>query len=229
MGRSGQAATVRLTRGSVLAPLYRALAGVAATVFLFLALGGAALQKSGPPPTAVDAGITVALQHPLLATPPVATRELDALGEDVARRFRIATDAAHELVGAAVLAGQSSAIDPLLVLAVIAVESRFNPIAESDYGARGLMQVVARFHPDKVPAPNGDRALLDPWTNILVGTRILREYLDRTGNLEAALQMYGGAPEDAERGYSKKVLAELERFRRVTEAAAGPVAAARPM
>lgn len=229
MGRSGQAATVRLTRGSALAPLYRALAGVAATAFLLLALGGATLQEPALAPGAGDDGIAIVLQHPLLATPPVATRELDALGEDVARRFRIATDAAHELVGAAVLVGQSAGIDPLLVLAVIAVESRFNPIAESDYGARGLMQVVARFHPDKLPSPSGDRALLDPWTNILVGTRILREYLDRAGNLEAALQLYGGAPEDAERGYSKKVLAELERFRRVTEAAAGPVASARPM
>lgn len=229
MGRTGQAATVRLTRGSALAPLYRALAGVAATAFLFLALGGATFQETVPSAATRDDGIAIVLQHPLLAAPPEPTRDQAALGDDVARRFRVATDAAHELVGAAVLAGQSAGIDPLLVLAVIAVESRFNPIAESDYGARGLMQVVARFHPDKVPAPNGDRALLDPWTNILVGTRILREYLDRTGNLETALQMYGGASEDAERGYAKKVLAELERFRRVTEAAAGPVASARPM
>jgi len=229
MARHGQAATVRLTGiGAAMAPLYRALAGVAATAFLLLALGGATLNESVPSPAAVDDGIPIVLQHPLLAAPPEPTRDQEALGEDVARRFRVATDAAHELVGAAVLAGQAAGIDPLLVLAVIAIESRFNPIAESDYGARGLMQVVARFHPDKVPAPNGERALLDPWTNILVGTRILREYLDLTGNLEAALQMYGGAPEDAERGYAKKVLAERERFRRVTEAA-GQVASARPM
>jgi soluble lytic murein transglycosylase-like protein len=208
-------------QGSVLAPLYRALAGVAATVLLLLVLAGASLPEAPQATEPTVEEVATALHHPLIARPAAPGPHQVALAEDVARRFRIANDAAHELVGAAVLAGQASRIDPMLVLAVIAVESRFNPIAESDYGARGLMQVVARFHFDKLPSTAGERALLDPWTNIDVGTRILREYMDRTPDLESALQLYGGASEDPERVYAKKVFAELERFKRVREAVAG--------
>jgi soluble lytic murein transglycosylase-like protein len=207
-------------RASALASRTKTLAVVAATVLLLVALGGASVQEATPTPGASGDAPSMALRHPLAAGPDVPAPAHDALGADVSRRFRIAGDAAYELVGAARLAGQSYGIDPLLVLAVIAVESRFNPIAESDYGARGLMQIVPRFHPEKVPGPYGERALLDPWTNIHVGTRILREYLDGAGSLEAALQRYGGAAEDPDRAYARKVLGELERFRRAEAAAA---------
>ena len=221
MNRFRSVASVRRMRGSVLAPLYRALAGVAATALLLLVLSGAGLPDSPPTPEPTIDEIETALQHPLQIAPAKPSPHQEMLAEDVARRFRIAGDAARELVGAALLAGQATGIDPVLVLAVIAVESRFNPIAESDYGARGLMQVVARFHSDKLPGLSGERALLDPWTNIDVGTRILREYMDRTPNLEAALQLYGGASEDPERVYARKVFAEFERFKRAREAVAG--------
>lgn len=198
--------------------LARAAVGIAAVLALVVALGGASVEEA--PQAAAGAAPSAALGHPLAAAAEPPALPHDAVGAEVARRFRIAADAAHEVVGAARLAGQAAGIDPLLVLAVIAIESRFNPIAESDYGARGLMQVVARFHPEKLPGPAGERALLDPWTNIHVGTRILREYLDRTGDLESALQLYGGAADDPERAYARKVLGELERFRRVAPAAA---------
>jgi len=199
------------------ASLARGASRIAAVLLLVVALGTASVEES--PPAPAPAAPPVALGHPLAAAElPPAPQE--AIGLEVARRFRIAADAAHEVVGAARLAGQATGIDPLLVLAVIAVESRFNPIAESDYGARGLMQVVARLHPDKLPGPAAERALLDPWTNIHVGTRILREYLDRTGDLEAGLQRYAGAADDPERAYARKVLGELERLRRVAPAAA---------
>ena len=78
-------------------------------------------------------------------------------------------------------------LDPLLVLAVIAVESRFNPIAESGMGAKGLMQIIPRFHLDKLRAAGGEDAVFDPESNILVGARILQEYVYRTGTLDAGL------------------------------------------
>ena len=66
-------------------------------------------------------------------------------------------------------------LDPLLVLAVISVESRFDPAARSGYGATGLMQVVPRFHREKLAEHGGDKALLDPRVNVQVGTQILKE------------------------------------------------------
>ncbi len=198
----------------------RAASGIAAVLGLVIALGGASVEEAPPGPAAATP--PAALGHPLAAATELPPAPQEAIGLEIARRFRIAADAAHEVVGAARLAGQAAGIDPLVVLAVIAIESRFNPIAESDYGARGLMQVVARFHPEKLPGPAPERALLDPWTNVHVGTRILREYLDRTGDLEAALQRYGGAADDPERAYARKVLGELERLRRVAPAAARP-------
>jgi soluble lytic murein transglycosylase-like protein len=98
------------------------------------------------------------------------------------------------------------------VLAVISVESRFNPIAESVMGAKGLMQVIPKYHPAKVLALGGENALWDPESNIEVGTRILQEYVYRTGTLEAGLQFYNGAFSDASAQYAQKVMAERSRL-----------------
>ncbi|MGE5638518.1 MAG: transglycosylase SLT domain-containing protein, partial [Clostridia bacterium] len=110
-------------------------------------------------------------------------------------------------------------LDPLLVLAVISVESRFNPVAESAMGAKGLMQIIPRFHRDKLEELGGDEAVLDPETNIRLGTRILQEYVYRTGTLEAGLQSYNGAASDESAQYAQKVLAERGRLEEALRAA----------
>jgi soluble lytic murein transglycosylase-like protein len=130
----------------------------------------------------------------------------------LSRRYRIAPDATERLVGAAYDAGQQVGLDPLLILAVMAIESRFNPIAESWVGAKGLMQVVPRHHQDKLLEHGGEQAVLDPMTNILLGARILKEYIRRTGSLEAGLQFYNGALADPSSQYAQKVMAEKERL-----------------
>ncbi len=84
-------------------------------------------------------------------------------------------------------------------------------------GAKGLMQILPRFHPEKVSEHGGESALLEPETNIQVGTRILREYLRRFGETETALQMYGGADPDSQ--YPSKVLAERSRLQQAVERA----------
>jgi soluble lytic murein transglycosylase-like protein len=138
-----------------------------------------------------------------------------AVADHLARRFRIAADAVDGLVGEAYVAGSATGIDPLLILAVMAVESRFNPIAESEFGARGLMQVVPRFHLDKLAEHGGEEAVLDPRINIHVGAQILREYVRRTGSLEEGLQLYAGAADDPVQGYAQKVIAEKRRMAEV--------------
>ena len=130
----------------------------------------------------------------------------------LSRRFLVATAATERMVGAAFRAARSVGLDPLLVLAVISVESRFNPIAESDMGAKGLMQIIPKYHPAKLAAVGGEAAVWDPEANIAVGARILQEYVYRTGTLEAGLQFYNGAFGDSSAQYAKKVLAERSRL-----------------
>jgi len=94
----------------------------------------------------------------------------------------------------------------------MAVESRYNPVAESNMGARGLMQVIPKFHADKLAEHGGEGALLEPSVNIQVGAQILREYLRRFGETQTALQMYAGAFDEPNSSYAFKVLAERARL-----------------
>jgi soluble lytic murein transglycosylase-like protein len=119
------------------------------------------------------------------------------------------------MVEAADRAAREVGLDPLLVLAVISIESRFNPIAESAMGAKGLMQIIPKYHRAKLQALGGEQAVLDPESNIMVGARILQEYVRRTGTLEAGLQFYNGAFWDGSAQYAQKVMAERARLEQV--------------
>jgi len=140
------------------------------------------------------------------------TQKYRALANYVSRKYRIAPDVTEQFVGAAYDAGRQVGLDPLLILAVMAVESRFNPVAESLMGAKGLMQVIPRHHLDKLLEHGGEEAVLDPMINIALGARILKEYVRRTGSLEAGLQFYNGALADPSSQYAQKVFAEKERL-----------------
>jgi soluble lytic murein transglycosylase-like protein len=141
-----------------------------------------------------------------------AAREQRAVTEFIAKRYRVAQDATAGFVAAAYRAGGEWKVDPLLLLAVMAVESRYNPVAESNMGAKGLMQVIPKFHAEKLAGHGGESALLDPHVNIQVGAQILREYLRRFGETETALQMYAGAFDEPSSSYAFKVLAERTRL-----------------
>lgn len=141
-------------------------------------------------------------------------KRIEALTGFIAKKYRLSRDGARELIGTAFTQGRRVGIDPLLIIAVMAVESSFNPLAESVAGAKGLMQVIPRFHPDKF-ADGDAQSVLDPETNIHAGTRILKEYIHRAGGLEAGLQLYNGAVNDESNAYAIKVLGEKERLQRV--------------
>ena len=142
----------------------------------------------------------------------VLNREQQVVAEFIAKRYRVAEDAAGEFVAVAYRAGAQFSLDPLLILAVMAIESRYNPVAESGMGARGLMQVIPKYHPEKLEPHGGEQALLEPAINILVGAQILREYHRRLGDTEAALQMYNGAFDEPTSQYANKVFAEKARL-----------------
>lgn len=139
-------------------------------------------------------------------------REQRLLTEFIARRYRVAEEAVSRFVATAYQAGAKHSVDPLLILAVMAIESRYNPVAQSHMGAMGLMQIIPKFHMEKLSDHGGEQALLDPEVNIVVGAQILREYSRRFGDLQAALQYYAGAYDEPTAQYAGKVLAELSRL-----------------
>jgi soluble lytic murein transglycosylase-like protein len=141
-----------------------------------------------------------------------------ALVEYLSRRYAIAASPTALVVDTAYRAAAQAGLDPLLVLAVISVESRFNPIAESVMGAKGLMQIIPRYHRAKLLEHGGEDAVFDPESNIMVGTQILREYVHRAGTLEAGLQFYNGASRDEFGQYAQRVLAERHRLEQALRA-----------
>ncbi|HEU5177172.1 MAG TPA: transglycosylase SLT domain-containing protein [Burkholderiales bacterium] len=174
------------------APLMAGLAGLAPIE------SAAAESAEGALPTAV-------VETPL-------EREQRSVAEYIAKRYRIADAAAAHFVSIAYRAADQHRLDALLILAVMAIESRYNPVAESVMGAKGLMQVIPKYHPEKLFEHGGDHALLEPEVNILVGAQILREYQRRFGDVETALQQYAGALDEPTSQYANKVLAEKARL-----------------
>jgi len=205
---------VRMGWQAVIGALQGALAGFGLLALLFLAVeGGRLMPFGGAPRGAIAYGKTLEAPPPL--DPAAGARpnpHHQVLASYLARRYRIATDATADLVSEAYAVGRAVGLDPLLILAVISVESRFNPIAESDKGAKGLMQVIPKWHYEKLAEHGGADAVLDPRTNMLVGAQILKEYIVRAGTLEAGLQMYNGASDDPSQGYAQKVIAERQRL-----------------
>ena len=142
--------------------------------------------------------------------------EIEALATLVAKRYRIANEMTRGLITAAYREGQRAGLDPLLIVAVIAVESRFNPIAESDAGAQGLMQVIPSYHQHQMKVAGVD-SVLDPHDNIRLGAQILKEYIRRGGTEVAGLQMYNGSTADGSNAYAIKVLGEKQRLQQAIQ------------
>jgi hypothetical protein len=124
--------------------------------------------------------------------------------------------AISRLVQEAWSVGQRAKVEPTLILAIMAIESRFNPFAQSAVGAQGLMQVMTRVHDDKYEAFGGNLAAFDPVTNLRVGVQVLKECIQRAGSLEEGLRYYVGAANLAEdTGYTARVLAEHDLLKAV--------------
>jgi soluble lytic murein transglycosylase-like protein len=192
-----------------------ALIGLAAICGgLLVALDGDEVHRALPLLSAdlQPAEATVVAEGPIGALETPLEREQRAVTEYIAKRYRVSEAAVGSYVAAAYRAGAQYSVDPLLILAVMAVESRYNPVAESVVGAKGLMQVMPQFHPEKLADHGGEEALLEPEVNIQVGAQILREYQRRFHDTEAALQMYAGAFDEPTSQYAAKVFAEKARL-----------------
>jgi len=154
----------------------------------------------------------------LFAAAGVSARQITALRRYIANKYRVAYSATGVLVNTAYVVGERYGLEPMLILAVMAIESRYNPLAESHVGAQGLMQVMTRVHREKF-APFADAAAesdglpLDPIVNMYVGGQILRDCIRRRKTLALALACYVGAV-GPDGGYGAKVLAEYRRLAR---------------
>lgn len=197
---------------ALVATLHNGFAAVGVAAIVFVALDGSALLQAATAPALAAALDDEEVPAVVPAVDP--DPRMRALAMQLAKKYRVAVNATEPLVHEAFAAGRAVGVDPLLILAVISVESRFNPIAESEFGARGLMQVVPRFHLDKLAHHGGEDAVLDPRTNIQVGAKILKEYITRTGSVESGLQMYAGAADDPNTAYAQRVMSEKSWLQR---------------
>ncbi|NUQ05348.1 MAG: ROK family protein [Anaerolineae bacterium] len=144
--------------------------------------------------TAGEVGhITVDRHGDLCACGSRGCMETYTSGPWLARRYRVATEPVAALVSEAWAIGRRAGLEPTLILAVIAIESSFNPFAQSPVGAQGLMQVMTRVHDDKYGAFGGTHAAFDPITNLRVGVQVLKECIARAGSVAEGLRYYVGA------------------------------------
>jgi soluble lytic murein transglycosylase-like protein len=148
----------------------------------------------------------------------------------LSKKYRVAPEPLSALVAEAYEIGKRTQLDPTLLLAIMAIESSFNPFAESSMGAQGLMQVMTRVHSDKYEHFGGKLAAFDPLTNLRVGTKVLQECIARAGSLEGGLKLYVGASLlDDGSSYISKVLAEHARLQQVAGGRAVPFQEPQPI
>ena len=153
----------------------------------------------------------------------VSDREQNLVANFIARRYHVAQDPVSELVKAAFDTGREVGLDPLLLLSVMAIESGFNPYAESGVGAQGLMQVMSKVHSDKFQYFGGSHAALEPLANIKVGALVLKDCIARGGSVAGGLRFYVGSTAQDDGGYGAKVLAERSRLRDVARGRNVPI------
>lgn len=155
----------------------------------------------------------------------VNPQERQWLVDWISKRYPVNVQATELFVSAAYLAAHEIGLDPHLILAVMAVESSFNPEAESPVGAQGLMQVMPHVHSKRFEPHGGIEAAKDPVTNIRVGSAILKEYVARSGSVERGLKSYvGAAAHSHDFGYGARVLAEYRRLKQVSQGKKVPAA-----
>ncbi len=156
------------------------------------------------------------LERTVASNPSDLPKQQAAVAFWLSKKYRVAAEPLSVLVAEAYDIGRRSKLDPTLILAVMAVESGFNPFAQSAVGAQGLMQVMTKVHVDKYESMGGTLAAFDPVTNLRVGVKVLQECISRAGSVEGGLRFYVGAANiEDDGGYVSKVLAEHARLAQV--------------
>ncbi len=154
-----------------------------------------------------------AIERATAANPTDLPRQQAAIAFWLSKKYGVAPEPLSALVSEAFEIGKTAKLDPTLILAIMAIESGFNPFAQSPVGAQGLMQVMTKIHHDKYENFGGKLAAFDPVTNLRVGVKVLQECIQRAGSVEAGLRFYVGAANlESDGGYAAKVMAEHARL-----------------
>ena len=141
----------------------------------------------------------------------------------VSKKYRVAPEPISALVQAAYELSPEHQIDPILVIAVMAIESNFHPYVQSEYGAQGLMQVVTKIHTARYKDYGGNLAAFDPLTNMKVGILVLRDCIKLKGSLEEGLRFYVGGTSENDGGYVQKVFTEYRQLQSVANGEKVPI------
>lgn len=142
----------------------------------------------------------------------------------LSKKYRVAPEPLSALVSEAYDIGKRARLEPTLILAVMAIESGFNPFAQSHVGAQGLMQVMTSVHSDKYESYGGKFAAFDPLANLRVGVKVLQDCIRAAGSVEGGLKSYvGAANTEDDGGYAAKVMAEYARLQRVAQGGKEPI------
>lgn len=154
-----------------------------------------------------------AIQRATASNPKDLPAQQAAVAYWLSKKYAVAPEPLSVLVSQAFEIGQKVKLDPTLILAIMAIESGFNPFAQSAVGAQGLMQVMTKVHHDKYEDFGGKLAAFDPVTNLRVGIKVLQECIARAGSIEGGLKYYVGAANmEGDGGYARKVMAEHARL-----------------
>ena len=164
------------------------------------------------------------------ADPHVLPKQQAAVAFWLSKKYRVAPEPVSALVAEAYEIGLRAKLDPTLILAVMAIESGFNPFAQSPVGAQGLMQVMTRIHSDTYQNFGGKFAAFDPLSNLRVGVKVLQDCIRVAGSTEGGLKSYvGAANTQDDGGYTGKVMAEYARLKQVALGRSVPVTTPAPM
>lgn len=168
---------------------------------------------------------TDAVERATAVDPNTLPKQQAAITYWLSKKYSVAPEPLSALVAEAYETGARAHLDPTLILAVVAIESGFNPFAQSQMGAQGLMQVMTKVHSEKYQNFGGKLAAFDPLSNMRVGIKVLQECIARAGSLEGGLKYYVGAGNsEDENGYASKVLAEHYRLQQVAAGRSAPTA-----
>lgn len=154
---------------------------------------------------------------PELAKADPQLAEKQVLTEYIVDKFNKPKALASRIVDTVYKEAAALNVAPLLALAIIERESSFKPDAANPSGATGLMQVMRKYHTDKLAQLGHGASLYHPETNIKVGIQVLREYVSlAAGNVQRALTQYSGGSTD----YAKAVLQKQRSLERLATAPA---------
>ena len=144
----------------------------------------------------------------------------------LSRKYRISAEPLAALVTEAWTVSENSQVPPTLILAVIAIESNFNPFAQRSESNRGLMQVDSLSQQETLSRFGGPLSVFDPLTNLRVGSRVLQGFIQETGSIENGVQAYAQtSPQAADGSYTERVLAEYKQLERLVQRPASAASA----